>query len=114
MKVKRLHSARNYDGLIQKEMQIISHRNKLMEENFGSKKSIQPTLSKLLTDKDSQKCDENAFDQETAFKTKIVVTQSKEMFDFKFSESSNRSNSKLNQYINTHRKFKYEGQLSQN
>lgn len=83
-----------------------------MEENFEYKKSIQPTLSKLLTDKDSQKCDENIFDLENAFKTKIVVTQSKEMFDFKFSESSNRSNSKLNQFINTHRKFKNDGFLS--
>ena len=85
-----------------------------MEENFEYKKSIQPTFSKLMTDKDSQKCDENVFDQENAFKTKIVVTQSKEMFDFKFSESSNRSNSKLNQYIDAHRKFKYNGYLSSN
>ena len=83
-----------------------------MEENFESKKSIQPTISKLLTDKDSQKCEEHIFDQENAFKTKIIVTQSKEMFDFKFSESSNRSNSKFNQYINTHRKIKNIGFLS--
>lgn len=78
-----------------------------MEENIEYKNIIQPTLSKLLTDKDSCKNDDDNFgEKDTMFKTKIVVTQSKEMFDFKFSESSNRSNSNINQYINTHRNFK--------
>ena len=78
-----------------------------MEENIEYKNIIQPTLSKLLTDKDSCKNDDDNFgEKDIMFKTKIVVTQSKEMFDFKFSESSNRSNSNINQYINTHRNFK--------
>lgn len=39
------------------------------------------------------------------FKTKIVITKKKDSFDFKFSDSSNQSNSYLNNFVNTHRKL---------